>query len=536
MEEKKIIKIIDSGEARYCLEANFEVLGRMWDNEAEEVVVVKPERERDHACIMIVTVDGKPIEHIVVGDEPVKITNLLSRHNSVDIGFTFGGVDGYAKNTEVEKFYFLKAQKPEDFVPVEPENKENLDLLIAKGFVDAKLANNELLFYGIKGQVVSRVDLSTLAGGGGIGKESDPTVPEFVKNITEDDISNWNNKSNFSGSYNDLKDKPTNNATTDYVDSAITNKADKSELESVELNAQKQIILGADGVLEGDVYNFTVKNAETFIPYRTNNTRFLMDLHLPIVGDLDKSKKYVITFGDTVYYGYSILKGQEHSTIGDLNQVDKYSNEVGYRFITEMTFFDNSEFKGFAIIPTISMSDVLALTSDEMDNYIAEGGLSQGQLAVCKKVITNGYTEGSLYRFDITYPNIYSWTELTTYEGKPTTNTLTLTGTSVLTSVEKFNNHVQIMVEFETDGIHAGFDCVLHPYDEAVCFVTYDVLVNGTPNFGTAYLNDVGNVVINIPNGLTFSNIHAKYLSYGVSVEKTLLDDGSYSLNINTGV
>lgn len=39
--------------------------------------------------------------------------------------------------------------------------------------------------------------------------ESDPTVPSHVKNIKETDITNWNNKSNFSGNYNDLSNKPT---------------------------------------------------------------------------------------------------------------------------------------------------------------------------------------------------------------------------------------------------------------------------------------------------------------------------------------
>ena len=47
--------------------------------------------------------------------------------------------------------------------------------------------------------------------------ETDPTVPSHVKGITTTDISNWNAKSNFSGSYTDLTDKPTiptvNNAT-----------------------------------------------------------------------------------------------------------------------------------------------------------------------------------------------------------------------------------------------------------------------------------------------------------------------------------
>ena len=39
--------------------------------------------------------------------------------------------------------------------------------------------------------------------------ESDPTVPSHVKRITTSDISKWNSKSDFSGSYNDLTDKPT---------------------------------------------------------------------------------------------------------------------------------------------------------------------------------------------------------------------------------------------------------------------------------------------------------------------------------------
>lgn len=39
--------------------------------------------------------------------------------------------------------------------------------------------------------------------------EKDPTVPSHVKNIKESDIENWNKKSEFSGNYNDLTNKPT---------------------------------------------------------------------------------------------------------------------------------------------------------------------------------------------------------------------------------------------------------------------------------------------------------------------------------------
>ena len=42
-----------------------------------------------------------------------------------------------------------------------------------------------------------------------IPEESDPTVPDYVKNITEQDIMNWNDKSEFDGNYENLSNKPT---------------------------------------------------------------------------------------------------------------------------------------------------------------------------------------------------------------------------------------------------------------------------------------------------------------------------------------
>lgn len=42
-------------------------------------------------------------------------------------------------------------------------------------------------------------------------EEADPTVANYIKAITQNDISNWNNKSDFSGSYNDASDKPSIN-------------------------------------------------------------------------------------------------------------------------------------------------------------------------------------------------------------------------------------------------------------------------------------------------------------------------------------
>lgn len=52
-------------------------------------------------------------------------------------------------------------------------------------------------------------DLGIQPVGNYLTEETDPTVPSHVKNITQANITSWNNKSDFSGNYNDLTNKPT---------------------------------------------------------------------------------------------------------------------------------------------------------------------------------------------------------------------------------------------------------------------------------------------------------------------------------------
>lgn len=56
-----------------------------------------------------------------------------------------------------------------------------------------------------------KIDAGVISGGGGgdIGEETDPVFTASpAHNITANDITNWNNKSNFSGDYEDLTNKP----------------------------------------------------------------------------------------------------------------------------------------------------------------------------------------------------------------------------------------------------------------------------------------------------------------------------------------
>lgn len=52
-------------------------------------------------------------------------------------------------------------------------------------------------------------ELGIQPAGNYLTEETDPTVPSYVKNITQANITSWNNKSDFSGNYNDLTNKPT---------------------------------------------------------------------------------------------------------------------------------------------------------------------------------------------------------------------------------------------------------------------------------------------------------------------------------------
>ena len=270
----------------------------------------------------------------------------------------------------------------------------------------------------------------------------------------------------------------------------------KSQIDDLVLNGHKQIILGATGVAEDGVYNFEVDNAESFMPYKTNGTKFLMDFHLPIVGDLDVTRKIAITFGNTIYYLYNILKN-EHSTAGDLRQVDKYNNQIGYRFITEITFFENPDITGFAIIPTVSMSDVLSLTSDEMDDYLADGGLNQGQLAICSKLINNGYVEGALYRYDIVYPNSYTWTILSK------NYSITKLSDTDLTT-DEFKGIVYLTEAQYGELIEKGFVSVNNEtifYDERVQYITPDTsysIIQGTSAPDISTKGEVGQFYLHI--------------------------------------
>lgn len=291
----------------------------------------------------------------------------------------------------------------------------------------------------------------------------------------------------------------------------------------------EQLILGADGVLEADNYNFTVQDAEEYEVYKKNGTKFLVDLFLPVVGDLVNTNKVSITFGDTTYWIFNVLHGaSKHATIGDLKQVQHYTNDLGYRWICEMTYFENNDLSGFAIIPTISMSDVLSLTSDEMDNYLADGGLAQGQLAICGKLINNGYVEGALYRFDIVYPDSYTWTVLSR-----TSSITKVSDTDIIT--DEFKGIVYLTEQQYGDLIRDGQITVNNEtivYSDDVQYITPDTsysIIQGNVAPDKSTKGEVGQFYLHIVDNdnswlyICINNANKVYLWKMLSIEEVLL-------------
>lgn len=192
---ERIIKIVDTGTERYTLNPQQIVLGRMYDNNSEKITINRPNAEKDSVCTMIITdVSGKVIDCVIITDKTYTITNTISAHQFVKIGFSFSRPDGYVKGTEIALGKFLPAAKPDGLVLVEPEQQKNINYLIAYGVTDSRLSGNALEFFNMNGDNVVSFDLSPFMQAQSDLGEKDETAETFVKGKK---ISNLENDSGF---------------------------------------------------------------------------------------------------------------------------------------------------------------------------------------------------------------------------------------------------------------------------------------------------------------------------------------------------
>jgi len=137
------------------------------------------------------------------------------------------------------------------------------------------------------------------------------------------------------------------------------------------------IALGVNGVIEAGRVVFTVQDADSYMPYRTNLREFFINAHLPVVvptfQSLDPTLPVAITFGDTTYYLYNYLLGADNPlTTGDLMSVATYNQATGYFFNFKATFFENSDLVGFAVIPPAVIASQIEHIIDDTDTVVTD--------------------------------------------------------------------------------------------------------------------------------------------------------------------
>lgn len=223
------IKIIDSGLDRYLLEPNEIItLGRQWDSGADEIAIERPEAEKDSLCVMIINdISGNYIDHIIMNTDSYTIKSNVSMNKYIKISFRFLRQDGYSKGSEILIGKFLTTQKPYDFKPDDPAQKEDIDYLVGFGFADSKLDGNELQFFNMFGNKVVAFDLSPFVQAQSDLGETDQTAETFVKGKKTSNL------------VNDGEDGTSPFATVAYV---------KDKLEIIKTDGKGDKYLADDGV------------------------------------------------------------------------------------------------------------------------------------------------------------------------------------------------------------------------------------------------------------------------------------------------
>ena len=103
------------------------------------------------------------------------------------------------------------------------------------------------------------------------------TNKTILDDISETDITNWNNKSNFSGSYNDLTDKPnipTVDVNKSYVDSKLNTKVDKKTGYSLVADSEIERLANVDNYDDTSIkasINTKANSSDVYTKTQTNN-------------------------------------------------------------------------------------------------------------------------------------------------------------------------------------------------------------------------------------------------------------------------
>ena len=192
--------------------------------------------------------------------------------------------------------------------------------------------------------------------------------------------------------------------------------------DDVYLATGNSIVLICNGTISNNEAVFTVENDSDYdTDLLVNGKEFEVDMNLAVAGDIPLDIPMYIQFKGYKTPIYNILVNNTTATVRDMLQLSKYENETGYRWIAKMRYIlvsEPSAVRAFGIISTVTQQDIIRISNEDFLDYLTNGGLPQGQVALCDKIETgssNGFVLGHLYKFKIVYgeTNQYSWEDIT---------------------------------------------------------------------------------------------------------------------------
>lgn len=191
------IKIIDSGLEKYSLKSDTNVLGRMYDNNAEAVDIIIPETEAESVCYAnVLSCDGEVIDRIKIENNSLPISSNLTQYCEIYIGFSFIRPDDTEKQSEQLKFGFLYAIKPKDFTPEQSDAEKALAKLMASGFIKLIQDGDTVKFYNWKDIVVGTIQYQGIKGFKIVDKlpteNIDPRIIYLVKETVGEEYDYYN--------------------------------------------------------------------------------------------------------------------------------------------------------------------------------------------------------------------------------------------------------------------------------------------------------------------------------------------------------
>ena len=178
------ISFQDVGTDKYIQKRPTKILGRQYDSKAITIKITRPQSEDSSSLFMIVTHNKRVVDNILVKENEVQITRALSKYKNINIGFSFTRPDGYVKNSSIEEYLFLDAQDPDSTIETEPEQQISINRVISESFINVDWkqgTHNTLQFKNVNGEVVNEIELSGFVQEQSDLAELDSTKETFVK-------------------------------------------------------------------------------------------------------------------------------------------------------------------------------------------------------------------------------------------------------------------------------------------------------------------------------------------------------------------